>query len=98
MFPDKLHKAEQECLTICLPDARSIKDDVNLDSAFFDLHILRLHDEGWYRGANPGLPVIVELQGQVLKLVSGPDYQPSFQKGLHFANIVGLVHGVNKVQ
>jgi hypothetical protein len=40
----------------------------------------------------------VEQQDKKLKLFSAPNYHPSFQKGLHFANIVGVVHGVNKVR
>ena len=79
---------------MCLPDVRSIKDDVVLDEAFFDAHILKPTEEEWYRGIN----TIVEKQGDVLKLVSGPDYQPSFQKGLYFANVVQLKYGVTKVR
>ena len=44
-----------------------------------------------------GNKTIVEKQGDILKLVSGPEYQPSFQKGLYCANIVQLEYGVNKV-
>jgi hypothetical protein len=84
-------------LTICIPDSRSIKDNVKLDEDFFDHHILKLHDEGWYRGTNSQAPIIVEKQGQLLKLVSGPDYQPSFQRGLYSCNIIQIVHGVNRV-
>ena len=97
LFPEKLAKVERECLTVCLPDVESIKEDVVLDEAFFDHHILRLHDEGWYRGTNAYSPLIIEKQGCGLKLVSGPDYQPSFQKGLYNANILKKVLGVNKV-
>ena len=67
-----------------------------LDDLFFDHHILRLHDEGWYRGTNPSSPLIVEQQGDHLKLVSGPDYQPSFQRGLYTVKIVQVVHTINK--
>ena len=97
-YPEKFAKAEQECLVICLPDTRSLKKDVLLDDSFFDHHILKLHDEGWYRGTNPNSPLIVERQGDILKLVSGPDYQPSFQKGLYAAQVVQLEYGVNKVK
>ena len=68
-----------------------------LDEDFFDNHILRLHDEGWYRGTTTYAPLIIEKQGCALKLVSGPDYQPSFQKGLYSAQILQKVLGVNKV-
>ena len=85
---------EDQCWTLCLPDVRSIKDDVVLDEAFFDHHILNINEEGWYRGIN----TIVEKQGDQLKLVSGPDYQPSFQKGLYAAQVVQLEYGVNKVK
>ena len=85
---------EDQCWTLCLPDVRSIKDDVVLDEAFFDHHILNINEEGWYRGIN----TIVEKQGDQLKLVSGPDYQPSFQKGLYAARVVQLEYGVNKVK
>ena len=95
-FPEKFAKAEQECLTICLPHTKSLKKDVILDDLFFDHHILRLHDEGWYRGTNPSSPLIVEQQGDHLKLVSGPDYQPSFQRGLYTVKIVQVVHTINK--
>ena len=57
----------------------------------------RLHDEGWYRGTDTDSPLIIEKQGCALKLVSGPDYQPSFQRGLHTAQILKTVLGVNKV-
>jgi hypothetical protein len=70
---------------------------VVLDEEFFDNHILRLHDEGWYRGTTTYAPLIIEKQGYALKLVSGPDYQPSFQKGLYSAQILQKVLGVNKV-
>ena len=69
-----------------------------LDEAFFDNHILRLHDEGWYRGTTTYAPLIIEKQGCALKLVSGPNYQPSFQKGLYSAQILQKVLGVNKVK
>jgi hypothetical protein len=49
------------------------------------------------RSSNPRLSLIVERQDTKLKLFSAPNYHPSFQKGLHFANIVAVVHGVNKV-
>jgi hypothetical protein len=39
----------------------------------------------------------VEKHGGTLKLFSAPNYHPSFQKGLHFANIVEIIHGVNKL-
>ena len=61
-FPEKFAKAEQECLTICLPHTKSLKKDVILDDLFFDHHILRLHDEGWYRGTNPSSPLIGNVQ------------------------------------
>ena len=95
-YPEKFAKAEQECLVICLPDTRSLKKDVLLDDFFFDHHILKLHDEGWYRGTNPNSPLIVERQGDILKLVSGPDYQPSFQRGLYKVKINQVVHTINK--
>ena len=41
MFPEKLEKAESERLTVCLPDVKSIKENVVLDGPFFDNHILR---------------------------------------------------------
>ena len=85
---------ENNCWTLCLPDVRSLKDDVVLDEDFFDQHILTINEEGWYRGIN----TIVEKQGDQLKLVSGPDYQPSFQKGLYAAQVVQLEYGVNKVK
>ena len=72
-------------------------DCVSNDEDFFDNHILRLHDEGWYRGTTTYAPLIIEKQGCALKLVSGPDYQPSFQKGLYSAQILQKVLGVNKV-
>ena len=92
-YPEKLALVENNCWTLCLPDVRSLKDDVILDEDFFDQHILTINEEGWYRGNK----TIVEKQGDVLKLVSGPEYQPSFQKGLYCANVVQLEYGVNKV-
>ena len=70
---------------------------MDLDEEFFDHHILKIHDEGWYRGIHSKFPLIVEKQDDVLKLVSGPDYCPSFQKGLYKANIIKIVYGINKV-
>ena len=51
----------------------------------------------YYRSSNPKVSLIVEQHGRTLKLFSAPNYHPSFQKGLHFANIVEILHGVNKV-
>ena len=79
-------------------DYANFKENVVLDEAFFDNHILRLHDEGWYRGTTTYAPLIIEKQGCALKLVSGPNYQPSFQKGLYSAQILQKVLGVNKVK
>ena len=101
MFPQKLQQAQDECLTICLPDIRSIQDDVNLDSEFFDLHILREQvDEGWYKSSNPKLPLIVELveDKNKLKLLSAPNYHPSFQNGLYYVTISDVILGTNKVR
>ena len=100
MFPQKLQRAQDKCLTICLPDIRSIQDDVNLDSEFFDLHILREQvDEGWFQSSNPKLPLIVELaeDKNKLKLLSAPNYHPSFQKGLYYATISDVILGTNQV-
>ena len=101
MFPQKLQQAQDQCLTICLPDIRSIQDDVNLDTEFFDLHILREQvDEGWYKSSNPKLPLIVELveDKNKLKLLSAPNYHPSFQKGLYYVTISDVILGTNKVR
>jgi hypothetical protein len=94
-----LERAQDQCLTICLPDIRSIQDDLILDSEFFDLHILREQvDEGWYQCCNPNLPLIVELEGKNrLKLLSAPNYHPSFQKGLYYTTISDVILGANQV-
>ena len=100
MFPQKLQRAQDQCLTICLPDIRSIQCDVNLDSEFFDLHILREQvDEGWFQSSNPKLPLIVELveEKNKLKLLSAPNYHPSFQKGLYYVTISDVILGANQV-
>ena len=47
---EKFVEAEKECLTICLPDIRNLRPDVDIDEEFFDLHILKQQkDEGWFR-------------------------------------------------
>ena len=97
-YPEKLSAAEDECLIICLPDFNSIRNDLDsLDSDFFDLHILREKpDEGWFGCFNPKLPLIIEIQNEnQIKLVSGPDYQPSFSRGLYASLITDIVFGVN---
>lgn len=72
--------------------------DLVLGEDFFDAHILRRHGEGWFRSANEKLPLIVEKEGQELKLVSGPGYHPSFKKGLYRARIIKSAFGVNEVR
>ena len=99
MFPHKLERAQREYLSICLPDIRSIRDDLIFDGDFFDLHILREQtDEGWYHSCNPHLPLIAELEGKTrLKLLSAPNYHPSFQKGLYYSTVSDVVFGINQV-
>ena len=49
---EKFVEAERDCLTICLPDIGSVRDDIDIDEQFFDLHILKQQkDEGWFRSA-----------------------------------------------
>ena len=49
-FLEKFVEAERECWTICLPDIRNLRQDVDIDEHFFDLHILKQQqDEGWFR-------------------------------------------------
>jgi hypothetical protein len=49
-FLEKFLEAERECCTICFPDIRNFREDVDVDEEFFDLHILKQQkDEGWFR-------------------------------------------------
>ena len=49
-FLEKFVDAERDCCTICFPDIRNFREDVDIDEHFFDLHILKQQkDEGWFR-------------------------------------------------
>lgn len=53
-------------------------------------------DEGWFQSINSNLNLIVERDSNHLKLLSGPNYAPSFQKGLRRIRILSASFGVNK--
>ena len=93
-FPEKLLEAEVNRWTICLPELNSVGPEI--DETFFDVHILK--DNGDWFESNSVKSLIVQREDKdCLKLLSGPQYQPSFTKGLYTVRINKVLFGVNKV-
>ena len=83
-----LDSASDDSLVLCLPDVRSIKEDVSIDETFFSQHLLHQIEDGSLSSEDGDLLAEVK-QGQ-LRLLHGPGYHPSYSRGLHTSNILHI--------
>ena len=83
-----LDSASDDNLILCLPDVRSIKEDVSIDETFFAQHLLHQDEDGSLSSEDGDLLAEVK-QGQ-LRLLHGPGYYPSYSRGLHTSNILHI--------
>ena len=83
-----LDSASDDNLVLCLPEVRSIKEDVSIDETFFSQHLLHQDEDGSLSSEDGDLLAEVK-QGQ-LRLLHGPGYHPSYSRGLHTSTILHI--------
>ena len=83
-----LDSASDDNLILCLPDVRSIKEDVCIDETFFCQHLLHQDQDGSLSSEDGDL--LAEVKEGQLRLLHGPGYHPSYSRGLHTSTILHI--------
>ena len=75
-----------EGLTVCLPDLRFTRDTAQLDEKFFSDHIVREDQPGCF--SSPDCSLVAEEREGELRVLTAPDYSPSYQRGLYTTSLL----------